>query len=122
MIVFQDRLGTNNRQGKLKRKTVSRSGATEIPQLYITVPRQPAPLPVPQLALQGFTKVQLPAQQSATISFKLVPAQFCTVRTDGRCEVRDSTSRLRASPAAAGRDACASGRMMEQDQLQAGYC
>ena len=92
MIVFQDRLGTNNSQGKLKRKTVSRSGATEIPQLYITVPRQPAPLPVPQLALQGFTKVQLPAQQSATISFKLVPAQFCTVRTDGRCEVRDSTA------------------------------
>ena len=44
-------------------------GATEIPQLYITMPRQPAPLPVPKLALAGFTKVQLPAQGSANLFF-----------------------------------------------------
>jgi len=63
------------------------SGATEIPQLYVTVPRQPAPLPVPRLALQGFTKVQLPAQGSASLSFRLVPRQYCTVLDSGRCKV-----------------------------------
>jgi beta-glucosidase-like glycosyl hydrolase len=63
------------------------SGATEIPQLYVTVPRQPVPLPVPRLALQGFTKVQLAAQQSASLFFEVVPSQYCTVREDGHCEV-----------------------------------
>ena len=63
-------------------------GATEISQLYVSVPRQPAPLPVPRLALQGFTKVQLRAQESTNVSFLLVPRQYCTVRDDGLCEVR----------------------------------
>lgn len=54
----------------------------------MSVPRQPAPLPVPRLALQGFTKVQLRAQESTSVSFSLVPRQYCTVRDDGLCEVR----------------------------------
>eukprot|EP01047_Picozoa_sp_COSAG01_P042878 COSAG01_NODE_3771_length_5712_cov_49.079102_7_plen_109_part_00 len=53
----------------------------------VAVPRQPAPLPVPTLSLQGFTKVQLPPQQSANLVFHLVPNQYCTVLEDGRCQV-----------------------------------
>ena len=69
------------------------SGATEIPQLYVTVPRQ-ANLSVPFSALQGFTKVQLPVQQSANIFFELTPRQYCTVRTDGQCEVFAGTYKI----------------------------
>ena len=65
----------------------SGAGASEIPQLYVTVPRQPAPLPVPKFALQGFTKVQLQPRQSAAVAFHLVPGQYCTTREDGHCEV-----------------------------------
>ena len=43
------------------------SGATEIPQLYVTVPRQ-ANLFVPFSALQGFTKVQLPCSRAPIFS------------------------------------------------------
>ena len=62
-------------------------GAAEIPQLYVTVPRQPAPLPVPTLALQGFTKVQLAAASSVEVGFDLSEGQLCTVKADGNCTV-----------------------------------
>jgi beta-glucosidase len=63
------------------------SGATEIPQLYVTVPRQPGALPVPKLALQGFTRVQLQAATSTHVTFTLHPGQYCTVEATGRCTV-----------------------------------
>ena len=61
--------------------------AAEISQLYVVMPQQPAPVVSPKLAMQGFAKVKLLPGDSQTLSFQLLPTQYCTVLESGDCHV-----------------------------------
>lgn len=53
---------------------------------------------MPELALQGFTKVQLQAQETAQLSFHIVPTQYCAstqapiASTFATCNISDDRS------------------------------